>query len=321
MKKFKIANIDLNTPEDREIFKKKFSARLSDLFKEYKEKNNCSDAYIYNEVLQIGKTTYYNWKNPDKDTLPDFANLIDLQKIFEVPIDYIMCVSDKKSRSHIETDLSIKKMCDLTQLNKSAVLMLCDNSYVSMEIKSLLNYLLDAPPEIQRILKAIMVKDNSIKHALLSEDEKENLSKSEKKEYLNCLNKMQTERNRLLFTHSQAMDKLEKEKNPYINKDRFLTYLYDFIFTKLEHTFTYMSGEDTKGVEIKNLVFYDESLLVAQTMQTNPSDFEKLFLDNAVSYLQKIKDYYLKHDYDKEKLKQQKMDAVNEEINSLFYNT
>lgn len=103
-------------------------------FKEIRESNNFEKAKIA-ELLGVTIKAYNNWEN-DKETIP-LKRLVQLSNIYNINIDYLMCLTNvklsKKSSYDIdinvislrvreiraELNLTIRELADILSINNS----------------------------------------------------------------------------------------------------------------------------------------------------------------------------------------------------------
>ncbi len=270
-------------------YRKKFIENLQSLMTDYMKVNGftsiekaCEGCEYKNGTLKDGIgikyetykkwiTDYYNSKNNTQFIYPNFENIEKLCVAFNVSYDELL-LSDK-SHSRQETDLTVKRICEKTQLKESTVLCLCDNSYLNLELKRILDYLCILDKDTKRLLKLYQA----------SEDKKE---------------KRKIERQ---IQNTQV----KNDNNIFDWKRRFINYLALYLFNKV--TKIKAKTKNNNGLDETDSLYLfansenSKTEVIADIYKIDPKAYESFYLERSNDYLKNIKQYYLKNDYDEEK--------------------
>ena len=275
---------------NKEDFRKEFTKRLELEITRYKETHKRTDAYICEKYLGgISRTTLNSWLDSNGCNYPSFQNLIRLADFLKVSTDYLTLQTDEPSIKYQKEKQTIKTMCEKTGLDESTILTLCDNSLLTVRIKKFLNYMCDLDTKSQRILKKLLLCDD------------------------------ENEQERLEYNLLEIQANNEKQDNIYHHKKMFLAYLDAFLFHKIDTITAHNDNE--QGIKADRLYLYNDAHkpFNVEAFTIDKKEFEKFYLDTSNKYLERIKDYYIKNDYDKLKTMNEEKERTVKEIDTTFY--
>lgn len=281
----------INPKENPKEYKMAFANRLFSLMEDYKyNKGITSDEKACLDI-GISLNSYKKWKT--QKALPGLTQLYLLSDKFGVSIDYLMLKSDEGLPKHLEKELTLKEVCDITHLEEDTVLVLSSNSFITRNINKLTDYLCRLDAKNHRLFKQLY----------------------------NC--KSEKEKDGILFKLNKL--NIENEDTIIDFKRRYINYVCTYLFKRIEFIRAEIKVKTTEG-NIEKRLFNTNKIflrnesrhLEGEEVTLEKDALEVRYLEKSNYYLERIKKYYLKNDYDREKEEKEETQNLVEGIDATF---